>query len=167
MASLATVAKDTMTSSKMVDTATVTSQDGDRCQRPIMCFIMKKTGDKKAVTRIILSPNPNTLCCKLEVLDAKYQVNFDEDDSLYTVLRFDRKVYKVGQHGSERFVNILSVNSILVHCNVIESSRLNGIESSIIYTFFTDAAPGDKIIIIPRHLIYIPFTLNVISRMMC
>ena len=33
--SLATVAKDAMTSSKMVDTATVTSQDGDRCQGPM------------------------------------------------------------------------------------------------------------------------------------
>ena len=31
--SLATVAKDAMTSSKMVDIATVRSQDGDRCQR--------------------------------------------------------------------------------------------------------------------------------------
>ena len=130
-------------------------------------FIMQKTRDKKAETRIILSPNPNTLRCMLEVLDAKCQVNFDEAYSLCTVLGFDRKVYKAGRHESEHIVNILSVNSILVHCDVIESSRLNGIEASIIYTFFPDASPGDKIISIPRHLIYIPLTLNIISRMTC
>ena len=128
---------------------------------------MQKTGDKKAEKRIVLSPNPNTLRCMLEVLDAKYQVNFDEDDSLCTVLGFDKKVYKVGRHESEHIVNILSANSILVHCDVIESFRLNGIEAPVIYTFFPDAAPGDRIISIPRHLIYIPLTLNVISRMTC
>jgi hypothetical protein len=127
-------------------------------------FIMQKTGDKKAEKRIVLSPNPNTLRCVLEVLDVKCQVDFD---SLCTVLGFDRKVYKVGRHESEHIVNILSVNSILVHCDVIESSRLNGIEASIIYGFFPDGSPGDKIISIPRHLIYIPLTLNIISRMTC
>ena len=73
----------------------------------------------------------------------------------------------MGRHESENIVNILSVNSILVHCDVIDSFRLNGIEASVIYTFFPDAAPGDKIISIPRPLIYIPLTLNVISCMTC
>ena len=73
----------------------------------------------------------------------------------------------VARHESEHIVNILSVNSILVHCDVIESSHLNGIEAHVIYTFFPDATPGDKIISIPRHLIYIPLKLNVISRMTC
>ena len=131
-------------------------------------FIMQKTGDKKAGKRILLSPNANTLRCVLQVLDAKCQVDFNvADDSLCTVLGFNKKVYTVGRHESENIVNILSVNSILVHCDVIESSRLNGIEAPIIYTFFPDASPGDKIISIPRHLIYIPLTLNVISRMTC
>ena len=130
-------------------------------------FIVQKTGDKKAETRIVLSPNPNALRGMLEVLDVKCQVNFDDDDSLCTVLGFERKVYTAGRHECEHIVNILSVNSILVHCDVIESSRLNGIEASIIYTFFPGATPGDKIISILRHLIYTPLTLNVISRMTC
>ena len=103
----------------------------------------------------------------LEVLDVKSQVNFNEDDSLCTVLGFDKKVYTMGRHESEHIVNILSVNSILVHCDVIESSRLDGIEAPVIYTFFPDAAPGDKIISIQKYLIYIPLTPNVISRMTC
>ena len=83
------------------------------------------------------------------------------------LLIFDKKVYTMGRHESEHIINILSVNSILVHCDVIESSRLNGIEASVIYTLFPDAAPGDKNISIRRHLIYIPLTLNVISHMTC
>ena len=131
-------------------------------------FIMQKKGDTKAEKRIILSSNVNTLRCVLEVLDEKCQVDFNVgDDSLCTVLGFAKKVYVDGPHESEHIINILSVNSILVHCDVIESSRLNGIEAPIIYTFFPDAAPGDKIISIPRHLIYIPLTLNVITRMTC
>ena len=130
--------------------------------------IMQKTGDKKPEKRIILSSNPNTLRCVLEVVDKNYRVDFNVgDDSLCTVLGFDRKVYRVGRHESEQIVNILSVNSILVHCDVIESSRLNGIEAPVIYTFFPDASPGDKIVSVPRHLIYIPITLNIISSMTC
>ena len=89
----------------------------------------------------------------LQVLEAKCQVDFNVgDDSLCTVLGFDKKVYTFGRHESENIVNILSVNSILVHCDVIESSRLNGFEAPVIYTLFPDASPGDKIISIPRHL---------------
>ena len=131
-------------------------------------FIMQKTGDDKPGKRMILSPNPNTLRCVLEILHADCQVKFNVDNSLCTVLGFDKKVYDVrGYHESEHLVNILAVNSILVHCDVIESSRLNGVEAPVIYTFFPDAAPGDKIVSIPRHLIYIPLTLNVIQRMTC
>ena len=147
---------------------------------PVVCYeitainnelqrrIMQKTGDKKPEKRIILSSNPNTLRCVLEVVDKNYRVDFNVGDhSLCTVLGFDRKFYGVGRHESEQIVNILSVDSILVHCYVIESSRLNGIEAPVIYTFFPDASPGDKIVSVPRHLIYIPITLNIISSMTC
>ena len=131
-------------------------------------YIMQKTGDKKPEKRIILTTNSNTLRCVLEILNANCQVDFNVGNaSLCTVLGFDRKVYGVGRHDSEHIVNILSVNSILVHCDVIESSRLNGIEAPIIYTFFPDASPGDKIVSVPRHLIYIPLTMNIISCMTC
>ena len=55
--------------------------------------IMQKIGDKKPEERIILSSNPNTLRCVLEVIDKNYRADFDVgDDSLCTVLGFDRKV---------------------------------------------------------------------------
>ena len=127
--------------------------------------IMEKTGDKKAEARMVLSPNPNTLRCVLVVTNCK--VDFNVDNSLCSVLGFEKKVYAGGRHESENIVNILNVNTILVNCDVIESSRLNGREAPVIYTFFPDAAPGDKIVNTPKHLIYIPLTLNVISHMCC
>ena len=56
----------------------------------------------------------------------------------------------------------MNVNSILVHCDMIGASRLNGI-----YNFFPNAAPGDKIVSTPRNFIYVHITLNVISHMTC
>ena len=103
----------------------------------------------------------------LEILDRKCQVDFNAENNLCNVLGFSKRIYKVGLHESENLVNILSVNSILVHCDVIESSRLNGVDSPVIYNFFPDVAPGDKIVVIPLHLIYIPLTLNIIPHMTC
>ena len=84
----------------------------------------------------------------------KWQVYFNVDGSLCKVLGFN-KIYKAGRHESENLVNILRVNSILVHYNVIEASRLNGIEAPLIYSFFPDVAPGDKIVSSPLHLIHV------------
>ena len=128
-------------------------------------FIMKKIGYKEAEKRIILSPNPNTLRCVLEILDAKCQLDFNVNDSLCKILGFNKKIYKAGRYESENLFNILSVNLILVHCDVIEASRLNRIEAPLIYSFFIDVAPGDKIVSTSLHLIYIPLTLNIISHM--
>ena len=115
--------------------------------------IMEKTGDKEKEKRIILSPNRNTLRCVF--------VEFNADDNLCKVLGFNKKIYKAGRHESENLVNILSVNLILVHCDIIEASRLNGIEALVIYNFFPDVAPGDKIVSTPLHLIYNQLTFNI------
>ena len=128
-------------------------------------FIMKKIGYKEDEKRIMLSPNLNTLRCVLEILHETCQL--DVDDSLCKVLGLNKKIYKTGRHVSENLVNILCVNSIIVHCNVIEASRLNGIEAPLIYSFFPDVTPVDKIVSTPLHLIYISLTLNIISHMTC
>ena len=81
---------------------------------------MTQIGDKEDGKRVKLSPNPNTLRCVLEILDRKCQVDFNVENSPCNVLGFSKRIYKVGLHESENLVNILSVNSILVHYDVIE-----------------------------------------------
>ena len=71
----------------------------------------------------------------------------------------------IGRHASEKLVNIMSVNSILVHCNIIHSSCIRGQQAPVVYNFFQNAAPGLKILEAPHNLIYLPVTVDVISSL--
>ena len=80
---------------------------------------------------IAILPNVNTLQCILTVVGAKCKFSFDVANSLASVLGFKQStVYGVGRHASENCVNIMSANSILVHCNIIHSSYMRGSPSS-------------------------------------
>ena len=123
---------------------------------------MEAIGGKK--TDIILKPNKNTFQTIMTISGA-VQVDFNIPNSIRTVLGFDAKIYPKGRHLSEHTVNIMRVNSIFVHTNVIGSTYVNGSESPVIYSFFPDIPPGGKIIVEPRVLIYLPVSISVISRL--
>ena len=117
---------------------------------------------------ITILPNVNTLQCILTVIGVKckVQVSFDVPNSLASVLGFKKDiVYGVGRHSSEKLVNIMSVNSILVHCNIIHSSYMRGQQAPVVYSFFPNAAPGQNILEAPRNVIYLPVTVDVISTL--
>ena len=78
---------------------------------------------------ITILPNVKTLQCILNVVGAKVKVSFDVPNSLASVLGFNKRIYGVGCHASEHLVNIMSVNSILVHCNIIRSSFVRGVQA--------------------------------------
>ena len=102
---------------------------------------------------VTILPNINTLQCILTVVGAKYKVSFDVPNSLASVLGFKQNiVYGVGRHASENLVNIMSVNSILVHFNIIHSSHMHGTQAPVAYNFFPNAAPGQKILEAPHNL---------------
>ena len=82
-------------------------------------------GKKDDVT---ITPNLNTLQC---ILALKYSivVNFNIVDSLRSVLGFNAGQFSgPGRFESENVVNIMKVNSIMVHCDIIGGTRLNGEE---------------------------------------
>ena len=137
--------------------------DIDSINTVMQRMLMVEYGVKEKEKHVILSANKNTLKCILEIRDASTIVDFEVDSSLRTVLGFKAQKYSgVKRYESENIVNILSVNSILVHCDIVGASRLNGIEAPVIYNFFPDVSPGEKIVSQPKHLIYIPLTMNVI-----
>ena len=113
---------------------------------------------------IILKPNRNTFQT-IMTITANVQVDFTAPNSIRTVLGFDANVYGIGRPLSEHTVNIMHVNSIFVHTNVIGSAYVNGSQTPVIYSFFPDIPPGGKIIVEPRVLIYLPISLSVISRL--
>ena len=112
-----------------------------------------------------LSPDRNTLKSVL-ILKNKAAVDFTgETGTLRKVLGFNEEKLLIGRHESEKVVNIMRINSIFVHCDIVKLSRNNGIESTIVYTFFPNVSPGQKIVNRPRNLIYLPLTLSIISQM--
>ena len=66
---------------------------------------------------------------------------------------------------SENLVNIMSVNSIRVHCNIIHYSYMRGKQAPVAYNFFPNATPQQKILEAPHNLIYLPVTVAVISTL--
>ena len=137
---------------------------------PTECYELKAINAE--ITRIrgnsdiTILPNVNTLQFILTVIGAKCKVSFDVPNSLANVLGLKQDiVYGVGRHASEKLVNIMSVNSILVHCNIIHSSYMRGQQAPVVYNFFSNAAPGQKRLEAPHNLIYVPVTVDVISNL--
>ena len=114
---------------------------------------------------ITILPNVKTLQCILNVVGAKVKVTFDVPNSLASVLGFNKGIYGVGRHANEQLVNIMSVNSNLVHCNIIHSSYMRAVQAPVVYNFFQNVAPGQKILEAPHNLIYLPVTVDVISTL--
>ena len=127
--------------------------------------LIESSGGKAKVVDI--SPNVNTLKCILDITNENYQIDFTVDNCLRTVLGFAAKIYKHGRYESDKLVDILNINSILVHCDIVGASRLNGIEAPIIYNFFPNVAPGEKIVETPTNLIYVPIIVDTISSLTC
>ena len=128
--------------------------------------LLKEKGMEGAVK---FKANYNTFKCLMNIR-AGYAVKFTERGSLRTVLGFDAKIYKTTKQSAKRYesektVQILTVNSILVHCDLVGSSYLDGKIAPIIHSFFPLADPGDKIVERPVQYIYLPIASDVIRHM--
>ena len=124
--------------------------------------LLESLGMSKAVK---FSGNYNTFKCNM-IISSGYMVNFTEH-SLRSILGF--KVGKYEAVTQKRFVSdfvveILPINSILVQCNIVGQSYLNGVLAPITHTFFPQANPGEKIIETPVEYIYLPVSSDVIRR---
>ena len=133
---------------------------------PMGCYELKAINAEITRMRggnsdITILPNVNTLQFILNVVGAKVKVSFDVPNSLASVLGFNESIYGVGRHANEQ----LSVNSILVHCNIIHLSYMRGVQAPVVYNFFPNAAPGQKILEAPQNLIYLPVTVDGISTL--
>ena len=113
-------------------------------------------------TFINISANSNTLK-SIMIIGKGYLVDFNHENNLKNVLGFTWHKYGVGFHESERPVNILTINSILVNIDIIEGSYVNGKTKNTIYSFFPDVGPGYKIIESPVNLVYLPLLTDTIQ----
>lgn len=112
--------------------------------------------------------NYSTFKCIMS-LQPGCKVTFGES-SLGSILGFDPGEYSTKRKRtrieSNHKVQILAMNSILVHCNLVGGSYLNGKTARIVHSFFPkDSEPGDKIVERPVEYIYLPIASDVIHHM--
>jgi len=123
-----------------------------------MILYRKKTNENGHDDMFEIKANINTLKCVIHIKDPRIKIHFNEN-SLKDILGFKGiTIQGIGEHEGQNPVNIISVNSILVHCNVIEGSYLNASPKPIIYSFFPDVPPGYKIVQNPSSIVYLPIT---------
>jgi hypothetical protein len=99
----------------------------------------------------------------IEITNPSYQIDFTVDNSIGSLLGFNKEIIKHGYNKSTNIVDIMNINSILVNTDFISSSVVNGTMAPAIHSFYPRVGPGYKIIEIPRHLIYYPINSHQIN----
>ena len=126
--------------------------------------VKKNFVQEKKQPYFVLSGNINTSKCVLEITSDTTIVDFDIKNSIRSILGFEAKKYTGGKrYESENKINIIRVHSILVHCDIINSSRVNGALAPVLYGFAPNVSPGEQIVFQPNHLMYVPLSLSIIS----
>lgn len=110
-----------------------------------------------------LYPNTNTMKCRLE---SDVHIDFTQPNSVGSVLGFSKRKLASNQyHTSDKVVNIQTVNSIRIDCDLTAGSFHNGKSTHTIYEFSPGVDPGYKIREQPKHLIYLPVIRYRISEL--
>ena len=117
--------------------------------------------------KVVIGKNKITLRASLLIKETGWSVTFPKENSLGSVLCFDSReyVYRKQPYISEKIVNILSVNSILVHCDMISGSMVDGVKSPVIFNYSPNVVPGSKIVGDPVKPIYLPVSKDVINEL--
>ena len=133
---------------------------------PVGCYGITHINEaiKEHVQGFELTPNLITLGSVINISNETLRINFNVDNSIASVLGFDKtKILSSGINKSEDIVKILEINSILVNCDIISNSYLNGINSAIIYSFFPNVIPGGKIIKEPGTITFLSINRSFIE----
>jgi hypothetical protein len=123
---------------------------------------LKANGDDEAA--IELTANISTLKSIVKIEKTDYQVDFGVDQSIGSVLGFDKVVISFGYNISHRKVDITQVNSILVNLDIIMGSYIKGRQYPTIHSFHPNVPRGYAIIEEPTP-IYYPVSRYDMSRM--
>ena len=128
--------------------------------------VMKLMDWTKSSAPVVIGKNKITLRASLLIKEG-WAVEFPKENSLGTVLGFDSKTYESRKEPwiSEKIVNILSVNSILIHCDMISGSMVDGVKSPVIYNYSPNVMPGSKIVGDPVKPIYLPVSKDVLNEL--
>lgn len=147
--------------SEQSETEVITIPVGSYEINTIAEYLEKELDERKHIFR--LNPNINTMKCRLE---SDVHIDFTQPNSVGRVLGFSKRKLMAGEyHTSDNVVNIQTVNSIRIDCDLTAGSFHNGKSTHTIYEFSPDVDPGYKITEQPNHLIYLPVIRYRISEL--
>ena len=102
--------------------------------------------------KILLQLDKNTIKSKMELLQGV--INFNVENSVASLLGFDKHIYSRVKNSTNKFIDIMGFNTINIHCNIISGAKDNGKDTDILYTFNLTEPPGYLINIIPTNILY-------------
>jgi len=146
----------------------ITIDEGSYEVDEIVSFINRHAGRKL----LTLTANKNTLKSEMTCIE---DVHFEKENSIGGLFGFNKQVYKATDHSnnaitqktytSENVINIISVNTIRVECNVARGSFENGREGHVLHEFFPSVGTGYKIVEVPNTIIYLPVNVRRIDNL--
>ena len=129
-------------------------------------YIKKLFGWKEGYEVVKIGSDTVTLRTHISITNKAWHVIFPEENSLGNILGFESGDY-VGNktYISQKIANILSVNNILVQCDVISGSTINGKPSPVIFNYSPNVQAGRKIVAEPVVPIYLPVSVDHIHEL--
>ena len=116
---------------------------------------------------ITITPNLATLKAVIDITSKDFVVSM-EHSTLRSVLGWlESGNLTMGRHEAPNIVNITHVNEVLIHCNIVDGSYIDGKKGYVLNSFYPDVEPGYKIDYTPRHLVYLPVVSNPIQNIRC
>jgi len=113
---------------------------------------------------ITISANTITLGSVVNITPATIKVDFTVANSLASLLGFTSVVLSAGYNVSPNPVNIITIHQILIKCDIIGNSYLNGAPFPSIYSFPINVNTGERFTEEqPNNIVYFPvvkFFLN-------
>ena len=129
-------------------------------------YIRKLFDWKEGEEVVKIDSDTVTLRTHISITNKAWHVIFPEENSLGNILGFESGDY-VGNktYISQKIANILSVNNILVQCDVISGSTINGKPSPVIFNYSPNVQAGRKIVAEPVVPIYLPVSVDHIHEL--
>ena len=135
----------------------LTFQAGSYDIKSISKVIKQKIGiPEKDETKLTLKAEPTLNRISLTLGD-NYEVDFNLEHSLSHLLGFNKQIYKKGFHVAENLPHITDINSIVIHCDLIQGGYVRGEGTNSIYSFPAHKVPtGYRIVQEANPLFFFP-----------
>jgi hypothetical protein len=105
---------------------------------------------------ITIQGNPGTGKIEIDIENPDYKIDFSTKNTIGSILGFDKRQIDLGHHVSDGIAMINPLNTILVHCNLVDGTRYNGKAIQSIYEFSPKVPPGYQMVVENTNPTFLP-----------